>query len=158
MNYPTYENYQKRALSERSVKIELRQRIYSLKTHDYRITYLPFVVEVTHQMTWRDLVSEVDMIISKLAMPEQNGGKEREGMNQSLMHKAKPESIKLSNSGIQVHVETPGHNEIRVSQSGKGFYKMRVIKTDNHYDNCCFFCKGEFRVTRRAKPEQVCKG
>ena len=41
---PTYSSYQRRDLSNRSVKLELRQRIYSSKTDDYNITYLPFIL------------------------------------------------------------------------------------------------------------------
>ena len=66
MHEPTYYNYQKRDLSDRSVKLELRQRIYSDKTNDFKITYMPFIVEVTHTTKWDDMIRQVKEIIGKL--------------------------------------------------------------------------------------------
>lgn len=47
MNSPTYYNYREKKLADKSVKIELRQRLYSTKTEDYKIVSLPFILEVT---------------------------------------------------------------------------------------------------------------
>ena len=69
MNEPTYHNYQKRDLAQRSVKLELRQRIYSPKTNDYRITYMPFLLEVSHTMHWHHLLTQVELILAKI-LPE----------------------------------------------------------------------------------------
>lgn len=43
---PSYENFRKREFDECSIKIELRQRIYSEKTMDYKVIYLPYLLEV----------------------------------------------------------------------------------------------------------------
>ena len=66
MHDPTYYNYQKRDLRNKSVKLELRQRIYSSKTYDYKIVYLPFIIEITQEMKWKDLLYQADLYLSKL--------------------------------------------------------------------------------------------
>jgi hypothetical protein len=63
---PTYYHYKDNKLADKSVKIELRQRIYSEKTHDYQTVYMPYILEVGSSTKWKDLVAQVDLIITKL--------------------------------------------------------------------------------------------
>jgi hypothetical protein len=63
---PTFYDYQRRQLKGKSVKIELRQRIYSEKSQEYKIIYQPFILEVTEGMFWKDVEEDVRTILQKL--------------------------------------------------------------------------------------------
>lgn len=67
---PTYYDYREHKVEDKSVKIELRQRMYSEKSHDYRTVYQPFVVEVKCETKWSDLIGQIDDIILKLVPQE----------------------------------------------------------------------------------------
>ena len=90
---PSYHNYLSRNLADKSVKLELRQRVYEYKTREYKLVYLPFIIEVTHRMRWKDLVRSVDDAVKKI-FPEQNYN--------NKLHET-PEGG-LSNSGVKVNV------------------------------------------------------
>ena len=51
---------------QRSVKIELRQRIYSPKTNEYKLVYLPFLLEVKEGMRWDHIEQRIHLIIKKM--------------------------------------------------------------------------------------------
>ena len=37
-------------------------------------------------------------------------------------------------------------------------YKLRVIKSDHHFENSCVFCKGDFNPGRRTRSSRLCQG
>lgn len=52
-------------LGDKSVKIELRQRIYSSKTSDYKIVHLPYLLEIKEKMTWKDVNEAIANLINR---------------------------------------------------------------------------------------------
>ena len=93
---------------------------------------MPFVLEVTEKMKWKDLIAKAHMIIAKLDM------KEESKLNYPSINgtPASNSQSGLGNSGIKVElVESGGASKFKNSEvkPEKKKYKIRVIRNDHHY-------------------------
>lgn len=70
---PTYYNYKNKDYYGRSVKLEMRQRVYSTKTNEYKLVYLPYILEVTEGMKWGQVEERIHLIMKKLEAPADVG-------------------------------------------------------------------------------------
>lgn len=96
--------------------------MYSENTNDYIVKYMPFMVEVTEEMRWDELVGQVDNIIDRL--------------------KEEVSPSRVGNSSIRLEIDESNHKKSNIaSQVKEKLYTIRVIKNDHLYENNCFFCK-----------------
>lgn len=123
---------------------------------------MPYILEVTSTTKWKDLVAQVDTIISKLVSYASSSLQSTPMKDTS--------DIKISQSSIRVHLNetlSPSHSA-NSKMTGSDLnhtnhqqhkaYKIRVIKTDHYYENYCVFCKDEFIQNKRYGRSRICDG
>lgn len=69
---PTFNDFQMKKFERKSVKLELRQRIYSDKSKEYKSVYHPFILEVSQSTTWDELLINITDILARLGKEAQN--------------------------------------------------------------------------------------
>lgn len=123
---------------------------------------MPFLLEITSQSYWKDLVTQTGKTIAKL-MPDEvveNSPsilKSYQGKNQLIS----PSSIKVQLEEKQSPTNGMGirksiSDAFSSSRSLEAKYKIRVIKNDHYYENYCVFCKEEFVLAKGSRGLKTC--
>ena len=58
--------FKSKELKDTTIKVELRNRIYSSKMKEYKLIFMPHLLEVSERHLWKDVVGDVQDLLQKL--------------------------------------------------------------------------------------------